>query len=406
VTLLPAAALLLAAASAGTERGVGLPRAGKAMVELDADVYEHARPDLGDLRVRDDQGREVPYLLQRAFDEPEPGFLQPRTLNRGLVKGVGPTATLQFEAPVLKTELVLSLSGDNFRRRVIVEGRNRGETAWTTLTEGAYVFAVPGPPAARYESVRLPENNYQFLRLTVEAASDEEEPVVIRDVWVRPEPRRRPREVPRTPRWSRAEDEKARETLVTVDLGARHQPFRALQLEVGPGAFFRGVEVQARRDPPSPGAPIWWQPLGEGAVYRYVRGDDTHESLRLEVSGRERILRLRIRNRDDLPLELRAVTVLVPVERLVFEGLPGRSYRLAYGDPRRPPPQYDLQRTVGDAALWVAQAEVASLGPAQRVTVEARPAPWTERHPALLWAGLVTVVAALAAVTWRALRAA
>jgi hypothetical protein len=49
---------------------------------------------------------------------------------------------------------------------------------------------------------------------------------------------------------------------------------------------------------------------------------------------------------------------------------------------------------------------VASLGPAQRVTVEARPAPWTERHPALLWAGLVSVVAALAAVTWRALRAA
>lgn len=30
--------------------------------------------------------------------------------------------------------------------------------------------------------------------------------------------------------------------------------------------------------------------------------------------------------------------------------------------------------------------------------------PWTERHPGLVWCGLLGVVAGLAAVTWNALR--
>src|SRR6185503_17680195 len=114
--------------------------------------------------------------------------------------------------------------------------------------------------------------------------------------------------------------------------GARHQPFGSVSLEAGDPRFFRGVTIEARPDPPpsAPGGgplPLWIT-LGECAIYRYEVAGRTVESLRIELPGRQRTLRLRIHNRDDAPLALGgAVTVGVPVERLAFEAAPERRYR-------------------------------------------------------------------------------
>jgi hypothetical protein len=170
--------------------------------------------------------------------------------------------------------------------------------------------------------------------------------------------------------------------------------------------------VEARIDPPPaadspPGPPLAWQYLGEAPIYRYEEEGVPRESLRLDVGGRERVLRLRIRNRDDRPLTISGATVLVPVERLAFEARPAGQYVLRYGDPRAEPPVYDLARTAGDPSLFAARATDAQLlAPRPVPSPTPPPAPWTERNPAPLWMGLVAVVAGLGAVTWRALRAA
>lgn len=393
------------------ERRVQAAGPGKVAVALDRDVYERARRDLGDLRVFDDQGRQVPYLLESAREPGEVVQRQPQLLNRAFVRGESSSATLDFGGPVLKSALALSLSGDNFRRRVAVEGRNRHEDRWETLTDGAYVFAVPPPAAARYETVLLPENNFALLRVTVYDGPDEREPIEIRGAWVRPLERRRPREQQTQVPLRVAEDAREHETLVVVDLGARHQPFRGLALEVADPQFFRGVVVEAREEPQLdsrqrvPDSGLFWRPLAEATVYRYDEGGRHHEQLRVEASGRERMLRLRIRNRDDRPLQLRGIAVLTPVERLVFEAEAGRTYTLSYGSDALDAPVYDVARTVGDPAIWIAQASEARLDAPQRRAEAARES-WTDRHPALVWTALATLVVLLGTITWRALRAA
>jgi hypothetical protein len=393
------------------ERSIVVPAPGRVVVTLDQAVYESARHDLGDLRVREG-GAEVPYLLEHVEEEVPRPTQRPQIHNRVFRRGQAAEATLDFGAPALKSQLTLSLSGDNFRRRVKVEGRARRDPGWATLTDSAFVFAVPGPAAARYETVPLPETNFPLLRVTVYSGPDDPEKIEILDAWTRPEPRRHPREVPLAPRLTRTEDAKGRETILTLDLGARYQPFRALLLEVADPAFFRGVTVEARVDPApgaggEAGAALAWRYLGECAVYRYAEDDAMRESLRLEVSGRERVLRLRVRNRDDRPLAIGGATVLVPVERLAFEARPGAQYRLRYGDPRVTAPAYDLVRTAGDPALFAARAREAALLPPQAVPAgTAAPPPWTERNPTVLWMGLIAVVMGLGAVTWRALRTA
>jgi hypothetical protein len=326
--------------------------------------------------------------------------------------------TLDFGGPVLKRELLLSLSGDNFRRRVVVEGKGLHDEAWTTITDTAYVFAVPKASAAggpdtiarRYEAVTLPENNQQFLRVTVMRGDDETEDLEIREVRAGTAAWRRPREVPLAPRVVKTEDAARHETLLTLDLGARHQPFRSIALEVEDPRFFRGVTVEARLEPAATaqaGDPLPpWISLGECAIYRYEVSGRTVENLRLELSGRHRTLRLRIHNRDDAPLVLGAVTAGVPVERLAFEAATQGRYRLRYGAPALAAPAFDLPRTVGDAALWTASAAEARLAPPAPIPPAPLRLPWTDRHPALLWAGLLATVIILGLVTHRALRAA
>ena len=121
--------------------------------------------------------------------------------------------------------------------------------------------------------------------------------------------------------------------------------------------------------------------------------------MRLDFAGRGRLLRVRLHDGDQPPLELRGVTVRVPVERLVFEAADGRRYRLSYGRADRRPPSFEIQRTVADPAVWIAQAAQAYLGPPHRASAAVSKLPlW--RHP-LSWAAILLVLLMVSLVTGR-----
>lgn len=409
-----AALLVLAQAVAGPaspspqpafERPILAAGPGRAAVRLDRDVYEAARADLGDLRVRDDAGGLVPFLIDRGQAAAPASDVPAAVRNQGWRPDGAASAVLDFGGHLRKTRLRLSLSGDNFRRLVSVEGGETG-TDWTTIVDEAWVFAVPGASPARYETLVLPENDFALLRVVVHPGDGERERILVRGALVPAGQEAPRREQVLQPPWTRAEEAAAHETWLTLDLGARHQPFHAIDLDVADQRFFREVRIEARREPPSGSGALWWADLGGGAVHRLEHDGRRRECLRLAVSGRERVLRLRLRNGDDRPLTIRAVSVRVPVERVVFEASAGRSYRLAYGSPRESSPAFDLARTVGDAGAWADAAVEGALGPARRGPGPTDSTPWTERHPLLLWGGLLAVVAALAALTFRALSSA
>ena len=400
-------ALAVAAAPSPTppawERPIEVAAPGRVWVRLDRDVYEAARADLGDLRVLDDRGRDVPYVIDRAdrlgLPEARPGIR-----NRGWSADGAATAVLDFGRRLGKRRLQLRLSGDNFRRRVAVEGGDDG-AAWVRLVDEAWVFAVPGPEPARYETVDLPENDFPLLRVVAHPAPDEKGRPAIEDAWVPGDGRPPGSEERLVARWSEAQDPKARETWLTLDLGARHQPFDAVELDVTDELFFRDARVEARCEPRTPGGALGWEEIGRGALYRLEHENRRGECLRIEARGRERALRVRVRNLDDRPLQFRGVALRVPVERLLFEAERPGLYRLTYGSPDRTTPSYDLARTAGDLVAWGNAAQPARLGPPRRLAAagdEGRP--WTERHPSLLWGGLLAVVVALGALTYAALR--
>jgi Protein of unknown function (DUF3999) len=385
------------------ERRIELEGQRRVAVWLDRPLYEFGRLDLGDLRVVDGRGRETPYILYRP--QPAPELLwQPAIVNRSYEPRKSARATLDMGAPARKNALELSLSGDNFRRRVAVEASDDGEE-WRLLVDDAWVFAVPDPPT-RYETVRFPENDQRYLRVTVHHGSEDPDRIRIQAARVR----QAAPEVPETvlrPRASVFQDAARRETQAVLDLGARNQPFSGVLLEVADSRFFRKVVVEARREPlpglRSAGEGLRWARLAEGSIHR---SPEAGERLRVDVRGRARVIRLRILNGDDAPLSISAARVAAPREGLVFEAAPEESYRLRYGELGLGPPAYDLAKSIGDVDAWVAAAVEARLGEPVPVAAGApRPIPWNERYPGLLLAGLIAAVAGLGALTWRALQA-
>ena len=392
-----------ATAPTEVERAIEVRSPGRAAVRLDREVYEGAREDLGDLRILDDAGAVVPFVLDRGLFARDPVHRRPAIRNRGWRGDGALSAVVDFGGRARKSRLRLELSGDNFRRRVAVEGSEDGET-WVTLVDEAWVFAVPGADAARYETVALPENDFPYLRVTVQPGESERGRFDLAGAEL-PAAAPPAREQDLEPRWTSAEEKDSRETWLNLDLGARHQPFRAVEISVEDERFFREVRVEARRQPATPSSPVPWVEIGRGALYRLEHGGRRREGLQVDVSGRERVLRLCVRNGDDRALRIREVSVRVPVERLAFEARPGRSYRLVYGSSSLRSPSFDLGRTIDDPVAWTDAAVEVNLGPARRAPAVPPPLPpWTERHPALLWLALVAVVLVLGGLTFHALR--
>jgi hypothetical protein len=382
------------ASAAAADRAIRTARPGRTAVVLDADVYERARPDLGDLRVIDDQGKEVPYLLD--WMSPAPPAEPRRPLLEAQPDRHGPLhGQLDFERPVLKREIALSLAGDDFRWRVVVEGRGEHDRQWRAVAVG-YVAALPGPPPERYDRLPLPDNNDRYLRVTVDA--DDAAGLVVQDATAPAETRGRRKGNALAAGVARTEAAEGRESQLVLSLGGQYQPFIALALEVDTKTFFRGAVLEAQGPAGS------WTPLTEAAVYRLERDGATEERLVLEASGRAGTLRIRIRNGAEPPLVVRHVSATVPLERLAFDAAAGRSYRLRYGEAALAAPRYDLARTIGDAGIWAAGAVDARLEDAPSGDPATTLASWP-RSRALAGVVGALLAAILLALGWQVRRA-
>jgi len=104
-----------------------------------------------------------------------------------------------------------------------------------------------------------------------------------------------------------------------------------------------------------------------------------------------------IDNGDDAPLKVESVRLQMLERDLCLDAAGSGDYKLYYGDGALAAPRYDY------ATLFAPQADAAkaALGSEQaNAAFEARPdeRPFTEKHPALLWAALVLVIALLGAI--------
>ena len=132
------------------------------------------------------------------------------------------------------------------------------------------------------------------------------------------------------------QDTDKKQTLVHFE--TVRQPVSKVSIRTAEKNFSRQVAVQIMTKQ----SPEQWQDVATGTLARFSVGKLHEESLSLSFPEvRNQNWRLVIFNRDSPPLDLQGLTIAVPVHEVVLLATPGQTYSLLYGDENATFAQHD-----------------------------------------------------------------
>jgi hypothetical protein len=391
-------------------------------IELNADVYEYMRPDGADLRILDEMGREIPYLLQRLVRG-----------RRRSVREPCPARLLNLEEKDNQLEITYELAAQagvpdglaivtplrDFERFVTVLGSTDG-AAWRTLTHEAPIFDFSRfMDVARFD-VPVPAGDCRHFRILIRDVTD-----AARSPWAQLTRElasdgsgrtvealaveNRPLRIDRLEFWRNAtrEDAHADETseypvqsvavlregkLTHVDVTVRREPLTAFTLLTPSRNFSRRVTVSVREQE---GLQTRWRQVGAGQWLKIDFRALQREELTVRFpEQRAEVYRLTVDDGDSPPLEVRGVRAEGNVYRATFLAFPGRTYDLYYGGADARAPAYD-QVTVLNPLQDAYRAQPVLLGRRllnERFAQRPAAADWFRRPWVLVAAAAVAVL--------------
>lgn len=383
------------------ERAVQIPAgaSGQACLTIDPGVFAHAAPELADVRLYRDS-TETPYALRVARGVAEvKEELQP--LNRG--RSGGQTVFDTAMPAGTYSDIELAIAARDFIATVMVSGSQEPGGRDGTELGNFTIFDLSRQRLGRSTVLHLPQSNFRSLHFRIDGPIT---PDAITGVSVAAGSRSESKYVVVSESAQAAQ--KGRSTVIEFDVPA-HTPVDRVTFIPGAqaGNFSRDITVNVRPSRPTSEDAEAQTVTMSGNLLRVHRVDEGRriDEERLSIDANSGTFdtaskwTVRVENGDDPPLPIRSVRLKMLERALCFDAA-GAQYTLYYGDPALSAPQYDYARLFAPAANPVS----AVMGPEQRnPTYVPRPddRPFTEKHPALLWAALAIVLALLALIAVR-----
>ena len=357
---------------------------------VDETVWEHARPDLADLRLYAGQ-TEVPYALSVERGSSETERKEVRVLQPGTIGGKT-QFFLDMGALTEYDHVELELSARNFVAKVQIDGQDNLHGArWATL-RNSIVYDLSEDNLGGNTMLRLPLTRYKYLRVIIDGPV---KPSDVKGAWaeVREEEKQVWRRVPADPR----QEFQGKDSVFMFFVPA-NVPVERLDFEIDPAQpnFRREVEVRSDKNGRLESGEI-------SRVHMVRHGqkiDFEQSSLDLNWSDGGTI-KVIIHNGDDPPLKITGTRLEQHQRRIYFNS--SSAPQLYYGDERLDSPIYDYAKLFQKDP----QATLVTLGPEQSNSAyTGRPdeRPWSEKHPAVLWVAIVAAVVVLGAMALRSMR--
>ena len=359
------------------------------IARMDAAVFRGSHDRLDDVRIVRD-GSEIPYALETLYGSREQREFQPSITNKSVIAGEGVLATLDLGAHPRHNRLRITTSQVNFKQRVRIETSDDAQR-WATARDDGFIFDFSeGGRHISVLTVDYPVSTRRFVRITIfgwtnpdwlaaAAVTYYSSTNAVRDVLASIAP-----EV--------SEDAKSQASLWMADIGFTGLPHDLVQVEIGPGLFYRGVEIETSKDAKS------WLYSGQGVISRTA----DYEQLTLSLPEQwERYLRLRVHNGDNAPLPVRRIALSAFRRQVKFPSNAAGQYWIYYGNTSASRPSYDFARIVSSQSTTAA----AALGSEEMNPNYRSPAPpqkpWSDRHPRVLYAVLAAAVLGMGYVAVR-----
>ena len=341
-------------------------------VLLDSDIHAATRDGYPDLRILDDRGATVPYLLEpvsqhRTIQVRQPCASKVVSLHVDEGKGLEIVVELDEKAPSPNGATIRTPLPD-YERRVRIYGSRSG-TDWSLLVSDGAIFDYSRYMDVRNGEVVIPANDYRRFKLTIEHELDDRESP-LRELIRIPgngkkdqrveitQTLRRPFRIDRVDLWrvdekedqSRAQplsyppeglqvEPDAKEKVSRVEIHSRREPLTQFTIATSSRNFSRQARVLV---PAQRGARTDWLEVGRGSLSLIQFRAFRRAELKVEFpEQRQERYQLLIDNADNPPLELTGVEAEGTGYRLVFLGSEGRNYRVNYGSDTAESPRYD-----------------------------------------------------------------
>lgn len=381
-----------------------LTRAGPGLLDfvLDREVLSQARANQADLRLYDNAGHEIPYVLRVRREVQTEKEIAVREFNRGVEGGAAVVSCDLGEKPIEHNFVEIDTAGVNYRRLAEVQGSADG-VSWSTLASQAILFRFAADGRTVEQSgVSYPVSRYRYLRVRVgrDPQVDSEAPQITalrvrRSVQVQGEMVSFPAE--REERDADRLDGRPA-SVWRIDLGGRI-PFERLSFEVPTESFSRPFQLEIADDP---AAPLL---IASGDL---TRDDGAGRSLAIAFAERfGRHLKLTVIDDRNPPLSLSGITAMGAAREVVFEGARASDgpVRLYYGNLKALAPHYDLRVRIPANEFGTPVRQ--SLSPQHDNPIyRPEPKPFSERSPWLIYVVLAAASLALASILLSLARAA
>jgi hypothetical protein len=140
-----------------------LPRDGLVKISVPLETLSAARPGLEDLRLYDDAGREIPFLMEQSA--PSPAIRRPPKQFGVAVSADATVATLEtgFTEPI--ASVTLQTPAPSFLKAVRVDGSQNGRS-WEVLVQGQPIFRQQN--GVSQLDISIPPARWGFLRITLD----------------------------------------------------------------------------------------------------------------------------------------------------------------------------------------------------------------------------------------------
>jgi hypothetical protein len=365
-------------------------------ISVPVNLYARLDDGFADLRIVDDVGKEIPFLLYdkniRAPIETRHATIRENSFvpdkYTQLVIDLG-------EKTAFQNAIEIHTSATDFINWVEIAASDDANT-WRIVKDRAPISGFSKENIVGSRLVHYSDNNARFLRVHIFEGAHQFPVSSVEVLFSREfqEPIRTSIPSQFTPDPAAPADS----SRWIADLGSGSFPVSGVAIETTQPEFFRIVHMQTSEDGQE------WQYYFSGEIYRYKQGDKQAESLRVfsHEGWHQRFWRIEVLNGNDAPLIGANPTLLTIPYFVLFYPQSGHSYRLIYGNSAAKLPHYDLARTFDYHAE--PGAKVATLGEEEATANYLDPRPYTERHPHLLWLALIVAVVLLAYAAFRALR--
>lgn len=372
----------------------GVPGIYDLMVPLH--VMDKSREDLADLRLYDARGREIPYALRIRKEIDEKREIGGHVFNQATVGRASEVSVDLGESPGEHNEVEIETAGNNFRRRVDLEGGDSGKE-WHTLRTSEVIFSFESQnKLVESNRVSYPASRYRYLRARVFAdeLTDEQAPEVtgLKAVMAVHQRGELTTWSVSIPQFELNRRQGAPASSWTLDLSAR-VPCDRIALEVADESFSRPFQLEAIDDLQN------IRLIASGDLTRRIGEARRPLVITFDEEQYARKLRLSIIDYSNQLLTISSITASAPARQLVFElkEAPVQPLHLLFGNTKATVPHYDFEQDLR-ARLGTKPTRTQVGAISNNPEFKPEPLPLTERIPWLIYVVLAASSLALALI--------